>query len=60
MNDKLLYSNGVGQTGAFITIHAQMERMKVEAVVDIFQFIKAIRVQRAGLVSTKVLKDNFC
>ena len=51
----MFYSDGVGRTGAFITMHAQMERMKAEAVVDIFQFIKAIRVQRAGLVSTKVL-----
>ena len=31
-----------------------MERMKAEAMVDIFQFIKAIRIQRAGLVTTQV------
>ena len=47
-------SDGVGRTGAFITIHAQMEHMKAEAVVNIFQFIKAIRIQRAGMVSNKV------
>jgi hypothetical protein len=31
-----------------------MERMKAETVVDLFQFIKAMRVQRAGVVSNKV------
>ena len=33
---------------------AQMERMKSEAVVDVFQFIKSILFQRAGLVANKV------
>ena len=47
-------SDGVGRTGAFITIHAQMERMKSEAVVDMFQYIKAIRIQKADMVSNKV------
>ena len=49
----LCISDGVGRTGAFIATHAEMERMKAETVVDIFQFIKAVRVQRAGLVSSK-------
>ena len=35
-------------------MHSQMERMKAEAMVDIFQFIKAVRIQRAGLVTTQV------
>ncbi len=47
-------SDGVGRTGTFITIHAQMERIKSEAVVDMFQYIKAIRIQRADMVSNKV------
>ncbi len=47
-------SDGVGRTGAFITIHAQMERMKSEAVVDMFQYIKAIRLQREEMVSNQV------
>ena len=49
----LSISDGVGRTGAFIATHAEMERMKAETVVDIFQFIKAARVQRARLVSNK-------
>ncbi len=48
------FSDGVGRTGAFITIHAQMERMKSEAVVDLFQYVKAIRIQRSDMVSNKV------
>jgi len=48
------FSDGVGRTGTFIVTHAEMERMKAESVVDLFQFIKAARVQRAGLVSSKV------
>ena len=49
-----LHSNGVGRTGAFISTHAEMERMKAETVVDLFQFIKGMRTQRAGMVSNKV------
>ena len=49
-----LYSNGIGRSGAFICMHSQMERMKAEAMVNIFQFIKAVRIQRAGLVTTEV------
>ena len=52
----LLCSDGVGRTGAFIATHAEMERMKAETVVDLFQFIKAIRLQRHGMVSNTVRK----
>ena len=47
-------SDGVGRTGTFISIHAQLERMKTEGVVDFFQSIKSARIQRAGLVSEVV------
>ena len=47
-------SDGVGRSGAFIASHAEMERMKAETVVDLFQFIKAARLQRAGLVANVV------
>ena len=52
-------SDGVGRTGAFISTHAEMERMKAETVVDLFQFIKGIRVQRPGMVANKVLFRLF-
>ena len=48
-------SDGVGCTGAFISAHAEMERMKAETVVDLFQFIKGKRTNRAGMVSNKVI-----
>ena len=44
-------SDGVGRTGTFICIHAQLERLKTEGVVDFFQSIKSARIQRVGLVS---------
>ena len=47
-------SNGIGRTGVFITLHAQLERLKIEGVVDLFQFIKFARKQREGLVSSPV------
>ena len=48
------YSDGVGRTGTFICIHAQLERLKTEGVVDFFQFIKSVCMHRAGLVSNAV------
>jgi len=47
-------SDGVGRTGTFICMHAQMERMKSEHVADVFQFIKSVRFQRAGLMANQV------
>ena len=48
------YSDGVGRTGTFLCIHSQLERVKTEGVVDIFQAIKSARMQRPGLVSDAV------
>ena len=50
-------SDGVGRTGAFICIHAQLERLKTEGVVDFFQYIKSARVHRAWLVPEVVSSD---
>ncbi|XP_064386538.1 sushi, von Willebrand factor type A, EGF and pentraxin domain-containing protein 1-like isoform X2 [Halichondria panicea] len=47
----VMCNNGIGRTGVFITLHAQLERLKIEGVVDVFQFIKFARKQREGLVS---------
>ena len=48
------YSDGIGRTGTFICIHAQLERVKTEGVADIFQFIKLSRISRPNLVSELV------
>ena len=47
-------SDGVGRTGTFICIHSQLEKLKSESVVDIFQAVKSARIQRAGLVADVV------
>ncbi len=50
----ILYSDGVGRTGTFISIHSQLERLKTEGVVDFFQAAKSARIQRAGLMPEAV------
>ena len=50
----LFFSDGVGRTGTFICIHAQLERIKTEGVVDVFQFVKSSRISRPNLVSELV------
>ena len=47
----IFYSDGVGRTGTFLCIHSQLEHVKTEGVVDIFQAIKSAHMQRPGLVS---------
>ena len=62
------FSDGIDCTGAFICIHAQLEHLKTEGVVNFFQFIKSARIQRAGLVPdvvsqikrSRVNKDLRC
>ena len=47
-------SDGVGRTGTFICLHSQLERLKMEGVVDFFQAVKSARIQRAGLIPDAV------
>ena len=44
----------MGRTGVFITAMSEIERVKFEGEVDIFQTVKASRVQRPNMVSTVV------
>eukprot|EP00731_Ephydatia_muelleri_P019109 Em0011g1149a len=46
-------NDGMGRTGAFITIHAMMERLKTEHMVDFFQFIKSSRTRRPNFVRSQ-------
>ena len=47
-------SDGMGRTGVFITAMSEIERVKIEGEVDIFQTVKSMRVQRPNMVSTVV------
>ena len=47
-------SDGMSRTGVFITCMSEIERVKVEGAVDIFQTVKAARAQRPHMVYTSV------
>ena len=49
-----LCSNGIGRTGVFIALHILLERMVTEGLVDVFQTIKNLRIQRPAMVQTLV------
>eukprot|EP00731_Ephydatia_muelleri_P016193 Em0009g617a len=55
----VMCNDGIGRTGAFIGIYAQLERIKTEGIADIFQYIKGARLQCPGLVSS-VEQYIFC
>ncbi len=48
-------SSGVGRSGVYITLHITLERMKTEGLVDIFQTVKTLRIQRPAMVQTLVI-----
>ena len=48
------FSDGMSRTGVFITCMCEIERVKVEGGVDIFQTVKAARAQRPHMVYTSV------
>ena len=43
-------SDGVVRSGTFLIIHSQLERLKTEGVVDVFQAIKSARIHRPGII----------
>ena len=47
-------SDGVGRTGAFCALYSVLERVKTEQIVDVFQAVKTLRIQRTGLLQTIV------
>lgn len=48
------YSNGSGRSGVFVVLYSQLERLKTEGAVDIFQGVKTARIQRMGIVENAV------
>ena len=51
---QLSSSAGVGRTGVFIALSAVIERLKYEGVVDMFQTVNMLRVQRPLMVQSEV------
>ena len=51
-------SDTVGRSGMFCAIATTIEWCKTEAVVDVFQVVKALRVQKPGAVAT-VVRDLY-
>ena len=47
-------SDTVTRSGMFCAIATTIERCKIEGVVDVFQVVKALRVQKPGAVPTVV------
>ena len=52
-----LFSDGMSRSGVFITCISEIEGVKVEGAVDIFQSVKAARAQRPHMVFTSV---SYC
>ena len=52
-----LFQYGMSRSGVFITCITEIERIKVEGGVDIFQTVKSARAQRPHMVSTSV---SYC
>ena len=52
-------SDTVGRSGMFCAIATTIERCKSEGVVDVFQVVKAMRIQKPGAVLTVVRLVTF-
>ena len=48
------FSDSVSRSGMFCAIATTIDRCKTESVVDVFQVVKAQRIQKPGLVLTVV------
>ena len=45
----------MGRTGTFLCIHALLEQVKSEGLVDFFQFVKSSRIHRPSIISDLVI-----
>lgn len=50
----LTHSDGIGRSGAFICIHSQLESLKTEGEVDVFNYVKMARSRRTRFLSKLV------
>ena len=54
-----LFSAGVGRTGTFIAIMVEMARIKLEEMVDIYNFVRYMRTRRPMMVMNEVIVISF-
>ena len=54
----LFCSSGVGRTGVFIALGIILERYSVEGMIDLFQTVKTLRIQRSAMVQTRVSNEE--
>ncbi|XP_051968090.1 receptor-type tyrosine-protein phosphatase epsilon-like isoform X2 [Xyrauchen texanus] len=52
-------SAGAGRTGTFVALSNILERVKAEGLLDVFQTVKSLRMQRPHMVQT-VEQYDFC
>ncbi|ESO94440.1 hypothetical protein LOTGIDRAFT_118033 [Lottia gigantea] len=45
-------SAGVGRTGTYISVDSQLERAKLEGIIDVHNFVQLMRTQRVNMVQT--------
>ena len=50
----MYYSAGVGRTGTFIAIDTELQRIKQENVVDVYNTVYKLRYKRTNSVQTLV------
>ena len=47
-------SDTVGRSGTYCAISNALEQCKAEGVVDVFQIVKGVRMQKPGAVTSQV------
>lgn len=52
-------SAGAGRTGTFCALSTVLERVKAEGILDVFQTVKSLRLQRPHMVQTLVSRRNM-
>ena len=57
---KCYCSDTVSRSAIFCAIATTIERCKTEGVVDVFQVVKAMRMQRPGAIQTIVCIASVC
>lgn len=55
----LFASAGAGRTGTFCALSTVLERVKAEGILDVFQTVKSLRLQRPHMVQTLV-GTSYC